>query len=36
MPKLINKIEALAYIRTSSMSNVGADKDFSEASTCRH
>jgi DNA invertase Pin-like site-specific DNA recombinase len=27
MPKLINKIEAIAYLRTSSMSNVGADKD---------
>jgi len=27
MPRLINKIEALAYIRTSSMANVWADKD---------
>jgi DNA invertase Pin-like site-specific DNA recombinase len=27
MPRHINKIEALAYIRTSSMSNVGSDKD---------
>jgi DNA invertase Pin-like site-specific DNA recombinase len=27
MPKYINKIEALAYIRTSSMANVGTDKD---------
>jgi DNA invertase Pin-like site-specific DNA recombinase len=27
MPKQINKIPAIAYIRTSSMTNVGADKD---------
>ncbi len=27
MSKTINKLEALAYIRTSSMSNVGSDKD---------
>jgi DNA invertase Pin-like site-specific DNA recombinase len=27
MPKHINKIEAIAYIRTSSMTNVGTDKD---------
>ena len=27
MPKLLNKIEALAYLRTSSLTNVGPDKD---------
>jgi DNA invertase Pin-like site-specific DNA recombinase len=27
MPRGINKIEAIAYLRTSSMTNVGADKD---------